>query len=171
MASFCKQCSIQHFGYDQADFKGDSTPTDTAQGLYASALCEGCGPIQVDHEGACISDDCLVHHGTGRSRESLYRTNVVHCKRAKYDVYIGRGNCPVTGKRGEWGNPFSHQSTSVAQFKVATRDEAVSAYRDWLLSQPALVEKAKRELKGKVLACWCAPQNCHGRVLVDIANS
>lgn len=96
---------------------------------------------------------------------------VVHCKVAAYDVYIGRGNCPRTGKRGEWGNPFSHLSYSAAQFRVATRQDAIDHYRRWLLSQPHLVERVRRELKGKVLGCWCVPQACHGEVLAEIANS
>ena len=31
---------------------------------------------------------------------------VVHCKKEDYDVYIGRGKCPKTGKYSIWGNPF-----------------------------------------------------------------
>jgi hypothetical protein len=31
---------------------------------------------------------------------------IVHCQRDAYDVYIGRGRCPRTGRPGEWGNPF-----------------------------------------------------------------
>ena len=87
---------------------------------------------------------------------------VVHCKREKFDVYIGRP--------GPWGNPFSHLNGTLAKFKVATRDEAVAKYEEWLLSQPELVEKAKKELKGKILGCWCHPQSCHGDVLAKIAN-
>jgi hypothetical protein len=42
-------------------------------------------------------------------------------------------------------------------------------YRQWLLSQPALVERAKRELTGKTLSCWCAPnQHCHGWTLLEV---
>jgi hypothetical protein len=88
---------------------------------------------------------------------------VVHCRKAKYDEFIGRPSC--------WGNPFSHLEQSRAEFKVATREEAISKYREWLLSQPELVERAKAELRGKVLGCFCRPLSCHGDVLVEIANS
>ena len=81
--------------------------------------------------------------------------NVVHCKRDEYDVYIGRP--------GPWGNPFSIGTDG-------TREEVVEKYAEWLLSQPDLVEKARRELNGKVLGCWCAPKLCHGDILVEIAN-
>ncbi len=88
---------------------------------------------------------------------------VVHCQKAPYDVYIGRPSI--------WGNPFSHLAQSAAEFRVGTRTEAIEAYEAWLLEQPALVEQAKRELRGKVLGCWCKPLGCHGDVLVRIANT
>ena len=82
--------------------------------------------------------------------------SVVHCKRAKFDVYIGRP--------GPWGNPFQIG-------KDGTRAEVISKFREWFLSQPQMVERAKRELRGKVLGCWCSPQTCHGDVLSEIANA
>jgi hypothetical protein len=27
------------------------------------------------------------------------------------------------------------------------------------------------ELRGKDLACWCAPERCHGQVLLELANA
>ena len=33
-----------------------------------------------------------------------------------------------------------------------------------------LVLRARRELKGKRLACYCAPRDCHLHVLVEAAN-
>ena len=77
------------------------------------------------------------------------KTRVVNRRRERFDVYIGRP--------GPFGNPFSHMPGTLARFRVATRDEAVARFREWFLSQPALVERARRELKGKVLGCWCKP--------------
>jgi len=77
-------------------------------------------------------------------------------------VYIGRPSV--------WGNPFSHMPNTLAKFKVNTREEAVEAYKNWILTQPDLLLKAKRELCGKSLVCFCAPLACHGDVLVEIAN-
>ncbi len=89
---------------------------------------------------------------------------VVHCKKEKYDIYIGRPHPTIPGA-GEhlWGNPFIIG-------KDGTRGQVIEKYREWLLEQPSLVEKAKKELKGKVLGCWCAPQSCHGDVLAEIVN-
>ena len=36
--------------------------------------------------------------------------------------------------------------------------------------QAALVEKAKQELRGKVLGCWCKPLDCHGDFLKAVAD-
>lgn len=64
MADFCRQCSTVMFGKDFGDLRGLSSKKDTENGLYATALCEGCGPIQVDHEGNCVSLDCGVDHAS-----------------------------------------------------------------------------------------------------------
>ena len=86
---------------------------------------------------------------------------VVHCKREAFDVYIGRPS--------KWGNQFSHLSGTLAIYKVATREDAVKAYEDWIKTQPKLLRDLK-ELRGKVLGCWCAPKACHGDVLLRMAN-
>ncbi len=87
---------------------------------------------------------------------------VVHFKKEPYDVYIGRPS--------PWGNPFSHKDGTLAEFKVFSRTEAILRYEKWLRAQPELVARVKRELKGKILGCWCAPLQCHGDVLAKIAN-
>lgn len=92
---------------------------------------------------------------------------VVHCKQAPFDIYIGRP--------GPWGNPFSHKPNTLAQFQVATVEEAVLKHKAWVEAQPDLVAKIKRELRDKVLGCWCKTKNnpnalCHGDTLAEIAN-
>lgn len=79
---------------------------------------------------------------------------VVHCKKAGYDVYIGRPS--------KWGNPFTIG-------KDGTREEVIDKYRKWIQFQPKLIA-ALPELKGKVLGCWCSPKACHGDVLSELAE-
>ena len=86
---------------------------------------------------------------------------VVHCKKSKYDVYIGRPS--------KWGNPFSHKEGTLAQFKVETRDEAIKKYEEWFWKQEELVNDIG-ELEGKDLGCWCFPYKCHGDFLLKVAN-
>lgn len=87
---------------------------------------------------------------------------VVHCKKEKFDVYIGRGK---NGKHSPWHNPFflTDPKDDIARAKVC------SDYRNWVLQQPELMNNLWR-LKDKTLACWCAPRECHGDFLSYLAN-
>jgi hypothetical protein len=81
--------------------------------------------------------------------------NVVHCKKAKYDVYIGRPS--------KWGNPFEIG-------KDGSRETVINKYRLWLwkeLKAGKVTKEEILELEGKTLGCWCAPLACHGDVLVN----
>ena len=63
MADFCRQCSIAIFGKDFGELAGIISAEDTANGYVSSVvICEGCGPIQVDHAGKCVSPDCMERH-------------------------------------------------------------------------------------------------------------
>ena len=77
---------------------------------------------------------------------------VVHCKRAPHDVYIGRPS--------KWGNPFTIG-------RDGTREEVIDKYRDYILQNFDLYD-ALPELRGKVLGCWCKPKPCHGDVLIEL---
>lgn len=60
MADFCKQCSLVMFG---SDFRELADP-QLKPGYANGNLCEGCGYIQTNAAGECISSDCLCagHH-------------------------------------------------------------------------------------------------------------
>ena len=94
---------------------------------------------------------------------NITETRVVNKYKESYDVYIGRGS--------KWGNPFTHiaDKKTKADFIVASRDEAIESYRDWLLKQPQLLNDL-HELKGKTLGCFCKPKKCHGDILVELVN-
>lgn len=81
-----------------------------------------------------------------------------------YDVYIGRG------RGGIWGNPFSHLPGTLAKYQVASRAEAIGAFERWFLAQPEMVERARRELTGKRLGCFCGAGRCHGDVYVRVCD-
>lgn len=50
MSDYCKQCSIKYFGEDFEEHKGHCE-----EGRMFPVLCEGCGPIYVNHLGECVS--------------------------------------------------------------------------------------------------------------------
>lgn len=95
------------------------------------------------------------------------KTTVVHCRKHKYDVYIGRPS--------RWGNPYSHKDDTIAEFKVKTREEAMQKFEEYLLKNVELMSSL-HELKGKALGCWCknvdgGGQSCHGDILARYANA
>ncbi|XAI97208.1 hypothetical protein [Dolichospermum phage Dfl-JY45] len=71
-------------------------------------------------------------------------------------VYIGRPS--------PYGNPF-------AIGRDGDRAAVISKYREWLADRPALIAQAQRDLVGKALVCWCAPEACHGDVLREAVDA
>ena len=91
-------------------------------------------------------------------------TRVVHCKREKYDIYIGRPS--------KWANPYSHKSSKYPDvILVKTRQEAIDCYREYITNGAGRhLLKDLNELKDKVLGCWCKPKACHGDVLAELVE-
>lgn len=75
MAEFCRQCAEGHFPdhpdfWD--DFKGMTKPSDWVEKKAVVVICEGCGVIQVDPEGNCVTDHCLENgHKPGQTKYSV----------------------------------------------------------------------------------------------------
>lgn len=66
-------------------------------------------------------------------------------------------------RRSPWGNPY----------KIGVdgnRAMVLWKYRVWINAQPMFIEKVEKELVGKNLVCCCAPNGCHGDILLEIAN-
>mgnify|MGYP000459939650 CR=1 FL=1 len=88
--------------------------------------------------------------------KNQHKTRVVHCKKSNYDVYIDRPSI--------WGNPF-------VKGKDGEKEDRIRKYRAWIMEQPELIARAKRELRGRTIACWCKPEACHGDILAEIADA
>lgn len=73
-----------------------------------------------------------------------------------------RPGATYVGRPSPHGNPFSIG-------KDGNREEVLAKYIDWLHENPEYVARARRELHGKDLICWCAPAECHGHILRDLA--
>lgn len=97
--------------------------------------------------------------------ERIVNHRVVKKGEAGYDEYIGRPS--------PWGNPFQIG-------RDGSRAAVIDKYRRWLetgktFDCPAATKERRQwildhltDLKGKTLACWCAPLSCHGEVLLDL---
>jgi hypothetical protein len=64
-------------------------------------------------------------------------------------------------RKSIWGNPY-------VMDEDGTRAEVIANYRDHYLDfKPSLLLRIGDDLEGKALACWCAPEPCHGDILLD----
>jgi hypothetical protein len=72
----------------------------------------------------------------------------------------------VSVARGtRWGNPYK------VGVHAADNAEAVELFIDYLGRHPELVADAHLMLAGKVLMCWCRPdQPCHGDTWLQVVN-
>lgn len=76
---------------------------------------------------------------------------VVHCKKDKYTVYIGRpsklGNIYKIGPDGN-------------------RDEVIIKYKAYAVK--FLLKEIAKLKEDDILGCWCKPLDCHGDVIIEI---
>ena len=80
-------------------------------------------------------------------------------------VYIGR--TPRIGKSTFWGNPYIIG-------KDGTREEVLAKFRNkphLTLSSFFFRRFVKHDLKDKILICHCKPEDCHGDIYVEWADS
>lgn len=78
-------------------------------------------------------------------------------------------NTVKVDRSGPWGNPFR-----VLPPEVRDVEHSVELFENWLQTTAegqAMAERAREELRGKNLACWCREGSaCHGDVLLRVAN-
>lgn len=80
-------------------------------------------------------------------------------------LYIGRSmqwvkGC-TTANKSKWSNPFPA--------KTYGRKKCLKLYRDYIFNHETLYDQLE-ELLYKELGCWCAPEECHGDVLVQLLS-
>jgi hypothetical protein len=79
-------------------------------------------------------------------------------------VYIGRASPRYGLRASKSANPFMIE-------RDGARDEVIAIYERWLRDEHPDLMAALPELRGKDLACWCAPLACHGDVPLPLANA
>ena len=97
-------------------------------------------------------------------------TRVIHIKDTpsnykenKEYVYIGRAG---KGESGYFGNPFPLKN-------YKNRVECMEAFKKYFYDRIENDEEYRNkimELKDKILVCFCAPQLCHGNLIVEYLN-
>ena len=79
-------------------------------------------------------------------------------------VYVGRPS--------EWGNPYSHKGDTLAEYRVATLEDAIIKFDE--LVRERIKDVAYKQhmidcLGGRDLVCWCDGL-CHASVWLKYAN-
>jgi hypothetical protein len=67
MAEFCNQCA-KEMGLPPGDFAGITELEDYLKGFACIVVCEGCGDIDVDPAGNCVTFDCRKRDEQAASR-------------------------------------------------------------------------------------------------------
>ena len=106
--------------------------------------------------------------GQGAYRELVI--NVTNTASAKMNHYVyggkaGNNHARIQG-HARWGNYIPGASPG----HTGESDTTMLRYARWLLHRQDKVDKARRELQGKVLGCFCAPNKCHLHILAEVAN-
>lgn len=125
--------------------------------------CNGSGIIpSVLHVRPIVWDTCYICGGSGE----VAVTTVVNIRdhpdwQAEGGVYIGRG---FRGQKASMAaNPF-HIG------RDGNREEVIVKYKSWfsmrIWGNPEFNETIEA-MRGKMLVCWCAPEKCHGNVIVE----
>lgn len=105
-----------------------------------------------------MTPDSLIHEIKMKKPIRIQRKRVKGWKMPPNTVYVGRPT--------KFGNPFLETTLGTTY--------AMEMYKSFLagtMDGMSIVNAAKRELKGKNLACFCALNKpCHADVLLKIAN-
>jgi hypothetical protein len=96
--------------------------------------------------------------GRERGVHPVVDGRIVRLRAERCDVKIDRTT--------PWGNPFVIE-------KHGTRQEVIDQFRIWVQTsanpRAVWITDHVHELRGKTLGCWCAPLDCHGFVLLELA--
>jgi hypothetical protein len=93
-------------------------------------------------------------------------TRVIHWRdreKAPGVIYVGR----AAPRLGLPASPFANP------FRIGPdggRADVIQRYRSWILGRPDLLLRL-HELRGRPLACWCAPEACHAHVLEALVDA
>lgn len=95
--------------------------------------------------------------------------NVKEWMKDKNHVYIGRRGVVFIDRErfpkqdSVWANPFKIDEDN-------TREDVIRKYKKYIKAKIEKGEVNLEDLRGKVLGCWCAPDPCHGDILVSLLN-
>jgi hypothetical protein len=94
---------------------------------------------------------------------------IVNLYKEPYDVYIGR---PGKGQDGYFGNPVVRgEQCFICNENHQTASDTLPCFEIYARLRLANDEEFRqrvKDLKGKVLGCFCKPKPCHGDILLQL---
>ena len=129
-----------------------------------TALNPAWTPDQLDRKERAEAGECVVANlstvSKGRRKDEALLTWAEATGRF---VYIGRAVPRLKLRASPFHNPFRGHVHG-------DRESVCRKFAEYWPSKPELHEKA-RTLRGKVLACWCHPEPCHGHFIAEWVNA
>ena len=103
-----------------------------------------------------------VHEGTPATSP-----NIINLQNKNIEDWVkeGEGRNEYIGRGSKWGN--RHRLCDYDN----DRHKVIELFKSDLMADEDWVEEVKKELKGKVLGCFCAPELCHGEFLHQLAGN
>lgn len=119
-------------------------------------LSQGWTPDQMERQAAVTrGETVLANMGADDVGNAI--------DRALIDWADASGLLVRIDRKSDWGNPF-------VMGEDGDRATVIESFRTYYALKPSLHRRID-ELCGKVLACWCCPDACHGEVLVEEVHS
>ncbi len=95
--------------------------------------------------------------------------NVRHAEH--WDLYVGRGRCPRTGRVGRWGNPYAVRRHGREAMRLFL-DDLEEAHADPMCWRDLLGVIRAEMGAPLILGCWCKGVHpvCHAEVYARLAD-
>lgn len=118
-------------------------------------LAQGWTPDQADRKARAERGECVV--------ANLREVNGRQADAALLAWAETNDRFVRIDRQTEWGNPFEMPDDG-------SRQEVIAKFNNFYLPYKNGLQKKLPTLRGKVLACWCHPEQCHGHIIAEIVN-
>jgi hypothetical protein len=118
-------------------------------------LAQGWTPDQLDRKARAERGECVVANFREDNGRRIDEALLAWAEAEDRFVRIDR--------KTDWGNPFEIPEDG-------ERAEVVSKFAKFYLPHKNGLLCEITNLSGKVLGCWCHPEECHGHAIAEVVN-
>jgi hypothetical protein len=108
-------------------------------------------PDQLERKSRAEAGECVVANMHGDTDAALLAWAEADDRFVRID------------RKTEWGNPFEMPGDG-------ERDMVVGKFQRFYFPQKDSLLTKTEGLSGKVLGCWCHPEQCHGHIIAEAVN-